>query len=150
MRIAVGADHAGFELKERLKAKLAAAGHEVADLGAFGTGSTDYPDWAARVADAVAGGSAERGLLVCGTGVGMAIAANRRRGVRAVAASDLFTVALARSHNDANLLALGARIVAPPLAEELVDRFLATSFEGGRHARRVAKLDAGAAAGESP
>ena len=141
MRVAVGADHAGFDLKELLKSRLATAGHEVADLGTHGTESTDYPDWAAKVADAIADGRAERGLLVCGTGVGMAIAANRHRGVRAVATNDPFTAQLARRHNDANVLALGARIVAAPLAEELLRLFLETPFEGGRHQPRVAKLD---------
>jgi ribose 5-phosphate isomerase B len=141
MRFAVGADHAGFELKEHLRAVLTAAGHEVVDHGARSTESTDYPDWAELVAAAVASGAAERGLLVCGSGVGMAIAANRQRGVRAVACSDLFTARLARAHNDANLLALGARIVAPGLAESILATFVETPFEGGRHERRVAKLD---------
>jgi ribose 5-phosphate isomerase B len=141
MRFAVGADHAGFELKEHLRAVLTAAGHEVVDLGTRSTESTDYPDWAELVAAAVAGGAAERGLLVCGSGVGMAIAANRHRGVRAAACSDLFTARLARAHNDANLLALGARIVAPGLAEAILRTFAETPFEGGRHERRVAKLD---------
>jgi len=141
MRFAVGADHAGFELKEHLRAVLTAAGHEVVDLGTRSTESTDYPDWAELVAAAVAGGAAERGLLVCGSGVGMAIAANRHRGVRAAACSDLFTARLARAHNDANLLALGARIVAPGLAEAILETFAGTPFEGGRHERRVAKLD---------
>ncbi|MEZ4598153.1 MAG: ribose 5-phosphate isomerase B [Chloroflexota bacterium] len=141
MKIAVGADHAGFELKGSLRAMLEAAGHEVVDCGTSSAESVDYPDFAAAVATRVAAGEAERGLLVCGTGVGMAIGANRHRGVRAVAAVDLFTVRLARAHNDANLLALGARIVAPPLAQALLEAFLETPFEGGRHARRVAKLD---------
>lgn len=141
MHLAVGADHAGFELKEKLKSHLVAAGHEVDDLGTFDRESTDYPDWAAKVAAAVAEKRVERGVLICGTGVGMAMAANRRRGVRAVATSDAFTVKLARGHNDANVLALGARIVALPLAEEILDLFLATPFEGGRHQPRVAKLD---------
>lgn len=143
MRIALAADHAGFELKEHLAATLRQQGHDVADFGALDRQSTDYPDWAARVARAVAQGEAERGLLVCGTGTGMAMAANRHRGVRAVATGDLVTVRLARSHNDANVLALGARLVAPPLAEELLAGFLATPFEGGRHQRRVGKLDDG-------
>jgi ribose 5-phosphate isomerase B len=141
VRIALGADHAGFELKQRLAEVLASEGHGVDDLGTHSLESTDYPDWAARVAEAVATGAAERGLLVCGSGVGMAIAANRRRGVRAVAASDLYTARLARAHNNANVLALGARIVAPALAEEILAAFLATPFDGGRHERRVAKLD---------
>jgi len=141
MRVAVGADHAGFELKESLKKRLVASGHQVDDVGTHDTASTDYPDWAAKVARRIATHAAERGLLVCGSGVGMAIAANRHRGVRAVATGDPFTVQLARRHNDANVLALGARIVALPLAEELVDLFLSTPFDGGRHQPRVEKLD---------
>jgi ribose 5-phosphate isomerase B len=141
MRIALGADHAGFDLKEHLRAFLAGRGHEVEDLGTFDRQSTDYPDWATRVAESVATGRAERGLLVCGSGVGMAIAANRRRGVRAVATGDLATVRLARAHNDANVLALGARLTAAPLAETLVEAFLDGAYEGGRHDRRVRKLD---------
>jgi ribose 5-phosphate isomerase B len=141
VRIALGADHAGFELKQRLAELLASEGHSVADLGTHSLESTDYPDWAGRVAEAVAAGAVDRGVLVCGSGVGMAIAANRRRGVRAVPASDLYTARLARAHNDANVLALGARIVAPALAEEILAVFLATPFDGGRHERRVAKLD---------
>jgi len=143
MRLALGADHAGFDLKERLKQILVERGHAVDDLGTHDTSSTDYPDWAARVAEAVATGAAERGVLVCGSGVGMAMAANRRRGVRAVAADDLYTIGLARAHNDANVLALGARIVAPELAAALLERFLEAPFDGGRHAGRVAKMDRG-------
>ena len=142
MRVAIGADHAGFQLKEHLKRVLAERGVATRDFGTESEQSTDYPDFAGRVAEAVASGEAERGVLVCGTGVGMAMAANRRRGVRAVAASDLYTVALARAHNDANVLALGARIVAPAHAEVILARFLDTAFEGGRHERRVGKLDA--------
>lgn len=141
MRIAIGADHAGFILKEHLRARLAEAGHELRDFGAHSAESVDYPDYAALVAGAVVGGSAERGILVCGSGIGMAIAANRVRGVRAAACIDLYSARLCRQHNDANVLALGSRIVAPPLAEALAEVFLTTTFEGGRHARRVAKLD---------
>ena len=141
MRIAIGADHAGFVLKEHLRARLAEAGHELHDLGPHSADSVDYPDYAQAVARAVANGAAERGILVCGSGIGMAIAANRLRGVRAAACIDLFSAQLCRQHNDANVLTLGSRIVAPPLAEAIVDLFLATCFEGGRHARRVAKLD---------
>jgi ribose 5-phosphate isomerase B len=141
MRVAVGADHAGFELKERLKERLADRGYEVLDCGTGSLESTDYPDWGAAVARKVHEGEAQRGLLVCGTGIGMAIAANRHRGVRAAACADLFSAKLARAHNDANILALGARIVAPALAEAILDLFLETPFEGGRHQRRVTKLD---------
>ena len=141
MRIAIGADHAGFVLKDQLGSLLADAGHEVRDLGTHSAESVDYPDYAEAVARAVAEGSAERGILVCGTGIGMAIGANRIRGVRAAACIDLFSARLCRQHNDANVLTLGSRIVALPLAEAILEVFLATSFEGGRHARRVAKLD---------
>jgi len=141
MRIALGADHAGFELKQHLVEHLREQGHEVDDLGTHDRQSTDYPDWAVRVARAVAAGEAERGVLVCGTGTGMAMTANRHRGVRAVATGDLVTVRMARRHNDANVLALGARLVAAPLAEDLVAAFLETPFEGGRHGGRVAKID---------
>jgi ribose 5-phosphate isomerase B len=141
MRIAIGADHAGFILKDHLRARLAEAGHELRDFGTHAADSVDYPDYAGLVAHCVAAGEAERGILVCGSGIGMAIAANRFRGVRAAACIDLFSARLARQHNDANVLTLGSRIVAPPLAEAIVDLFLDTPFEGGRHARRVAKLD---------
>ena len=141
MKIAIGADHAGFALKERLRERLAAAGHELADFGTHSEESTDYPDYAQRVAAAVAAGEAARGLLVCGSGIGMAMAANRFRGVRAAAINDLFSARLAREHNDANVLALGSRIVAPALAEAILDLFLETAFAGGRHERRVKKMD---------
>jgi ribose 5-phosphate isomerase B len=143
MKIALGADHAGFALKERLRERLAGAGHEVTDFGTVSEESTDYPDYARRVAESVAAGEAERGLLVCGSGIGMAMAANRVRRVRAAALSDLFSTRLAREHNDANVLALGSRIVAPALAEAIVDLFLETPFAGGRHERRVRKMDGG-------
>jgi len=141
MRIAVGADHAGFELKRHLAERLSAAGHEVLDHGTDSAESTDYPDFAHRVAASVASGQAERGLLVCGTGVGMAIGANRHRGVRAVSCSESFTARMSRRHNDANVLCIGSRVVGAAVAEDILEAFLATEFEGGRHARRVAKLE---------
>ena len=140
--IALGADHAGLRLKDELKAWLLARGHEVKDFGTFSTDSVDYPDHAAAVAAAVACGAAERGLLVCGTGVGMAIAANKVPGVRAAACADAYTARLSRQHNDANVLALGARITASEAAVEILQAWLEAAFEGGRHARRVAKLTA--------
>ena len=140
MKLAIGSDHAGFQLKERLRQKLAAEGHEVRDCGTDSEASTDYPLFAAKVARAVTDGSAERGVLVCGTGIGMAIAANRMPQVRAAACVDIFSVRLARGHNDANVLALGARVVAPEHAEALLHEFLVTPFEGGRHQRRVDQL----------
>lgn len=142
MRVALGADHAGFELKEHLERILRAAGHEVSDLGTHSTESSDYPDAAAAVARAVAAGEAERGLLVCGTGHGMAITANKLPGVRAVACSDLYSARMVRAHNDANVLAIGSRVVGVGVAEELVRTFLDTPFEGGRHQRRVDKIRA--------
>jgi ribose 5-phosphate isomerase B len=137
MRLALGADHAGWRLKDHLRDLLASRGHEVVDHGTHSDESCDYPEIAARVARSVAAGEAELGLLVCGTGIGMAMAANRIPGIRAANCTDLFSVRLAREHNGANVLALGARIVAAPHAEALVDAFLATPFAGGRHQRRI-------------
>jgi ribose 5-phosphate isomerase B len=140
MKIALGSDHAGFALKDHLRRHLEAQGHAVSDLGTHSTESTDYPDHAAAVGRAVASGEAARGLLVCGTGVGMAMAANKVRGVRAANCNNLFAAHLARAHNDANVLTLGAREVAPEHAAAILDAFLATAFEGGRHARRIQKI----------
>ena len=142
MRIALGADHAGVDLKDLLARIITEAGHEVADLGTHGSESVDYPDFAAAVAKAVSGGEAELGVLVCGTGIGVAIAANKVPGVRAATCNDLFTARMARAHNDANIVTLGARVVGEGVAREIVEIFLATPYEGGRHARRVAKIGA--------
>ena len=142
MKLALGADHAGFDLKESLRKKLATAGHEISDLGTHSSDSTDYPDYAASVARAVATGNAERGILVCGSGVGMAIAANKVDGIRAANVFDAQGARLARAHNDANVLALGARSLADDAAGEIVDAFLDTPFDGGRHERRVSKITA--------
>lgn len=138
----MGADHAGFGVKEALKPLLRALGAEVADMGADSEAPCDYPDVAARVARAVAAGDVARGVLVCGSGVGMAIAANRFRGVRAAVCDDAEAARLARSHNDANVLCLAARRTPPERLEEVLRAFLAAPFEGGRHARRVEKMDA--------
>lgn len=140
MKIAIAADHAGFALKEKLRDYLRAAGHEVTDLGTGSTESTDYPDYAAAVGHKVASGEAERGVLVCSTGVGMSIAANKIHGVRAALGTHAAEVALVRGHNDANVLTLGAKFTPEAEAKQLVDVFLDTSFEGGRHARRVNKI----------
>ena len=140
MKISVGADHAGFALKEHLRRSLAKAGHEVFDLGTHGTESTDYPDFAAAVGRDVASGTAERGILVCGSGVGMSIAANKIHGVRAALGVSPEEVALTRQHNDANVLTLGARFLEGAAADELVRIFLETGFDGGRHERRVDKI----------
>jgi ribose 5-phosphate isomerase B len=144
MKIAVGADHAGFELKERLKAHLEKKGHQVLDLGTRSTDSVDYPLFGFAVGEAVASGRAERGVLACGTGIGIAMSANKVPGIRAGTPSDLFATHLMRQHNDANVIAFGARQVAGPLAEAMLDVFLETPFEGGgRHERRVKMVDAG-------
>jgi ribose 5-phosphate isomerase B len=140
MKIALGADHAGLALKDHLRAHLESQGHAVRDLGTNSSASTDYPDYAAAVGRAVAAGESERGLLVCGTGVGMAMAANKIHGVRAANCNNLFTARLARAHNDANVLTLGAREVAPQHAEAILEAFLATPFDGGRHVGRIQKI----------
>jgi ribose 5-phosphate isomerase B len=142
MKIAIGADHAGFALKEQLRQKLAEEGHQVVDYGTHNTDSTDYPDYATPVAHDVAEGRADRGILVCYTGVGMSISANKVRGVRAALGTNVEEVRLVRGHNDANVLTLGARFTQPEDAEAMVDAFLETQFEGGRHARRVNKITA--------
>jgi ribose 5-phosphate isomerase B len=140
MRIVAGSDHAGLALKTHLVERLRGQGQEVEDLGTFGSASVDYPDFALAVARAVADGRADRGLLVCGTGQGVAMTANRVAGVRAAVVADTFSAKATRAHNDANVLCLGQRVVGPGLAEDIVDLFLATPFEGGRHAGRVEKM----------
>src|SRR4051794_3404777 len=141
MKIAIAADHAGFVLKENLRAKLAEAGHDVVDFGTSSTDSCDYPDYAQQVAREVGQGRSDRGILVCSTGIGMAIAANKVAGVRAAPAQSEDEVRLTREHNDANVLTLGARYLDENRAAAMVNLFLATQFTGGRHARRVAKLE---------
>lgn len=137
MRIAIGSDHAGFRLKEKLKQYVKELGHEVEDLGTHSQEPTDYPPICAAVARAVREGRVERGIVVGGSGQGEQIAANKVRGIRAALCNDLFTARLSRAHNDANVLSLGARVVAPALAREIVAVWLASPFEGGRHLRRV-------------
>lgn len=141
MRVAIGSDHAGFEQKERLKVHLAEQGHEVLDLGTGTDASADYPDFALAVGRAVASGEADYGVLVCGTGIGMAIAANKVAGVRAANVTDPEFARLARQHNDANVVAVSGRFVPEEVNREIVDVFLSTPFEGGRHARRVSKIE---------
>ncbi len=142
MKIAIGADHAGYRLKEHLARFLEHQGHQVEDQGTFSEESVDYPECAAAVAVEVAAGRAERGLLVCGTGVGVAIAANKVDGIRAATCNDLFTATKSREHNDANVLTLGARVVGEGLAEDIVRSFMQTDFEAGRHQRRVDQIRA--------
>ena len=138
--VAIAADHAGFDLKEVLKAELLALGCEVLDLGTMGPQSVDYPDFAEAVAKALADGRASRGVLVCGTGIGISIAANRNPGVRAALCHSGLEARLAREHNDANVLALGARLTGLEVARDTLRAFLDTEFEGGRHQGRVAKF----------
>jgi ribose 5-phosphate isomerase B len=140
MRVAVGADHAGYRLKEHLKGTLQRLGHEVRDFGTDSDAPVDYPRICAAVGRAVVSGEVDRGIVVGGSGQGEQIAANKIAGVRAALCLDLFTARLSRSHNDANVLALGARILAPPLADEIVQVWLATSFDSGRHATRVQQI----------
>ena len=138
--IAIAADHAGYELKEVLKKELSLKGYSVLDLGTDSTESVDYPDFARHLAEALAESKASRGVLVCGSGIGISIAANRHTNLRAAPCHDAITARLARQHNDANVLALGARLIGVDVAKECLDIFLETEFEGGRHTRRVAKL----------
>jgi ribose 5-phosphate isomerase B len=140
MKIAIGADHAGFEAKEKLKEHLQRTGHSVVDVGTTSLESCDYPDPAAKVARLVVGGEAERGVLVCGSGIGMSIAANKVKGARAALASDEFHAEMCRRHNDANVICLGSRVNAPEMLARFVDRFITTSFEGSRHQQRIDKI----------
>lgn len=140
MRVAIGADHAGYDLKQSLIKALEAAGHEVSDLGTHSTESVDYPPICAAVGRAVVSGEADRGIVLGGSGQGEQIAANKVNGVRAALCNDLYTARMSRQHNDANVLSIGARIVAAALAEEIMHLWLATDFEGGRHVKRVEQL----------
>ena len=140
MRIAFGADHAGYELKQHMIERLVGAGHEIIDHGTDSTESVDYPAFCAAAARSVRDGEADLGIVIGGSGQGEQLAANKVRGVRAALCNCLYTARMARQHNDANVLSIGARVVGIGLAEEIVDLFLATPFEGGRHARRVAQI----------
>ena len=141
MRIALSADHAGFDLKDQLAAWLAEAGHEIIDLGTNSSDSVDYPDFGARLGEALASGRAERGIAVCGSGIGIAIAANRNPGCRCAQVNEPLSARLARTHNDAIAIALGSRLIGPEMARACVEAFLTTEFEGGRHQRRVDMLN---------
>ena len=142
-RIPIASDHAGFELKEKLKAKLTALGYDVEDLGTDSAASTDYPDYAHPLANAIASGAAKRGVLLCGTGLGMSYAANRHPHVRAAVAWLPEIAELARKHNDANVLVVPARFVSEQDSEHILKKFLDTPFEGGRHQPRVDKIELG-------
>ena len=142
MKLVIGSDHGGIHLKEVLKQHLAERGIEVSDAGTYTEESCDYPDIAVKVCREITGGNAERGILVCGTGIGMSMAANKVPGIRAAVCGDCFSAEATRQHNDANMMALGAAVTTIPTALELVDIFLSTEFEGGRHQRRIDKIAA--------
>lgn len=141
MKIAIGSDHAGFSYKEKIKERLAAGGHEVRDFGTQSSEPVDYPQFIRPVAEAVAAGQYERGIVLGGSGNGEAIAANKVRGIRCALCWSVETARLSRQHNDANMLSLGQRMIPESLALEIVDVWLATGFEGGRHARRIAQIE---------
>ncbi len=140
MKVAIGCDHGGLHLKEDIKSLLAEGGYEVTDFGTNSTDSVDYPDIAVPVANAVANGEFDRGILICGTGIGIGIAANKVKGIRAALCHDTFSAHASREHNNANILTMGERIIGPGLARDIVKIWLTTEFEGGRHERRVAKI----------
>ena len=140
MKISMACDHGGLALKEHLKAHLLARGFEVVDFGTNSTESCDYPDYARPAAEAVASGECDRGILVCTTGIGVSITANKVKGIRCALLSDTVSARLTRQHNDTNMMALGQGMVGPMLATEIVDIWLDTAFEGGRHQRRVDKV----------
>ena len=137
MKIAIGCDHGGYDLKESMVQFLTEKGHEVKDCGTYSKESCDYPMFGEAAARAVACGECEKGIVICTTGIGISISANKVKGIRAALCADSFTAEMTRRHNDANVLALGAGIVGPNLADRIVDVFLSTEFEGGRHERRV-------------
>jgi RpiB/LacA/LacB family sugar-phosphate isomerase len=143
VRVAIGADHAGYELKEELASRIAASGHSVLDLGTHGTDPVDYPDYAEAVARAVADGRADRGLVVCGSGAGASIAANKVKGVRCAVTHDTYSAHQSVEHDDANVIAVGSRVIGTNVAIEIVDAFLGARFSGEqRHVRRLAKVAA--------
>ncbi len=141
MLILVGSDHIGYSLKEDLKAYLIQLGHQVIDIGCFSTEPVDYPDIAVRLAERIAGGETDRGVLICGTGIGMSIAANKIPGVKAACCHDPYSAERARKSNNAQVITMGSQIIAPTLAHLILDHWLASEFTGGRSAQKVAKID---------
>ena len=137
MKIAIGCDHVGYELKKRVMDHLIGKGHEVVDFGTDSTERTDYPIYGERAANAVASGECDRGIVICGTGIGISISANKVKGIRCVVCSEPYSALLSRQHNDTNMLAFGSRVVGGDLALMIVDAWLSGEYEGGRHARRV-------------
>lgn len=142
MRIALGSDHGGFDLKEAIKERLSGKGVDFKDFGTLNSDSVDYPDFAQKVAEAVASGEFDQGILCCGTGIGISIAANKVPGIRAALCGDCFSARMAREHNDANILCMGGRVTGTGLALEIVESWLEAGFQGGRHQRRVDKIAA--------
>ncbi|MBQ2085376.1 MAG: ribose 5-phosphate isomerase B [Oscillospiraceae bacterium] len=140
MKLMIGSDHGGFELKEAVKAHLVELGHEVTDVGCYEAKSCDYPDIAREGCGKILSGECERGILICGTGIGISMAANKIKGIRAACCSDTYSAKYTRLHNDANVLCFGGRVVGDGLACEIVDAYLSVEFEGGRHQRRVDKI----------
>lgn len=140
MKLVIGSDHAGFSLKEIIKDHLMKNGHEVLDFGPFSTESVDYPDYATMVCNGVLDKKGELGILICGTGIGMSMAANKVKGIRAALCHDVFSAHATKAHNNANVLCMGERIIGPGLAMMITDEFVKTEFEGGRHQRRVDKI----------
>jgi ribose 5-phosphate isomerase B len=140
MRIAIASDHAAIDLKAELAAHMAALGHEVLDLGPDSTASVDYPDYGYKLAEAVVSGAAERGVALCGSGIGISIAVNRHPALRCALVSEPLSASLSRSHNNANAIAMGARVIGPEMAKACIEAFLAGEFLGGRHEGRVSKL----------
>lgn len=141
MKISLGCDHGGYALKEHIKAYLESKGHEVTDCGTYSTDSCDYPIFGEAAARKVQSGECERGIVICTTGIGISIAANKVKGIRCALCGDSYSAEMTRRHNDANVLAMGAGIIGPNLAKKITEVFLTTEFEGGRHARRVGLLD---------
>lgn len=140
MKIVLASDHAGFDLKEIIKEDLSNKGYNIEDLGTYTTDSVDYPDYALKAAKVVAAGEADKGIVICGTGIGISISANKFKGIRCALCSDVYSAKMTRAHNDSNMLALGGRVIGRDLALEIVYAWLDTEFEGGRHARRVGKI----------
>lgn len=140
MKIVLACDHGGFELKEIVKAHLIEKGHSVMDIGTYNTDSVDYPDYGKKAGEIVAGNEVDRGIVICGTGIGISLAANKVSGVRCALCTNEYMAKMSRMHNDANMLALGNRVIGSGLALEIVDLWISTEFEGGRHALRVSKL----------
>lgn len=141
MIIAIGCDHAGYELKEKVKAKMTAAGHQMIDVGTNSTESVDYPAYGHAVGRAVAGGQAERGIAICGSGIGISIACNKVPGIRAALCTSVEMAEMCRRHNNANVICMGARMIPEELAYSMIDTWMSTEFEGGKHERRINELD---------